>query len=52
MRHSPRVGRQPELPATTETVRFLFWVLVAVVVASALVIGGAVVDLPSRIETD
>jgi hypothetical protein len=52
MRLSQRLERQPELPAASGTVRFLFWVLVAVAVASVLVIGDAVVDLPSRMDGD
>lgn len=50
MRLSPRVEQQPELPATREPVRVVFWVCVAVIAACAVLIGDTI-DLP-RIDAD
>jgi hypothetical protein len=52
MRLSSRLERQPELPATTGAFRFLYWVVLALVVGSVLAIGESVIDFPARLDAD
>jgi hypothetical protein len=51
MRLSPSPEGQPELPATRSPFRFVFWVCVAVIAASAVLVGDVTIDLP-RIDAD
>ena len=48
MHVSARFERQPEVPATARTFRFVFWVAVAVMAASALALGDIVIEFPAR----